>query len=278
MLHGGPQHAGMRLQREGICSMADQHFSSIELSQDELAFILTLFSLNEISGFSVPADFDDTAASAAGDSLMARGLAVDGDGGQTIHPDIAALVTSGALYSVALGLSLQKGSGAPTRYWFYLSPDRVVYHSKPRLGIERFEALPDADTFFATLSDLINGTDGAAPGYGVFAVGKSILAQAEMARANSGDEAAYRALTAQNLPESFAQNVLDERNQIIIVTIRVIESPKTPVRAETDTTMLISTGSGYWLLREDEADAEQLIAKPVDTAGALDFIAQLAAL
>jgi hypothetical protein len=257
--------------------MADQHFSSIELSQDELAFILTLFSLNEISGFAVPADFDDAAASAAGDSLTARGLAVDGDGGQTIHPDIAALVTSGALYSVALGLSLQKGGSAPIRYWFYLSPDHVVYHSKPRLGIERFEALPDSNAFVLALGDLI-GVTNTAPGYGAFAVGKSILAQAESARVNGGDDAAYRALTAQNLPESFARYVLDERNQIIIVMIRVIESPKTPVRAVTDTTMLISTGSGYWLLREDDADAEQLIAKPVDTAGALDFIAQLAAL
>jgi hypothetical protein len=259
--------------------MADQQFTAIDLSQDELSFVLTLLNLNEISGFAVPSDFDEAATSAAGDSLTARGLAVEADGGQTIHHDIAALVSIGALYNVALGISVQRGGAAPNRYWFYVSPERVVFHSKPRLGVERFELLQNSDDFVKQLAALLETAGNASkPGYGVFMVPKVVLAQAETVRANKGDTASQAMLREQNLPETFAANVLDETKQIICVTIRVTANEQGEVHAETNTNMLIATGNGYWLLSEDESDIEQLIAQPVDGVMALDFMAQLTAL
>lgn len=259
--------------------MADQHFTAIDLSQDELSFILTVLNLTEISGFSVPSDFDDAAASAAGDSLAARGLAVEHSGGLTVHPDIAALVSIGALYHVALGVSLQPGGGPPSRYWFYLAPERIVFHSKPRLGVERFELVPGSDEFASRLAGLLEtGANPSKPGYGVFIVPKRILAQAEKTRTSKGDAEAHAMLRDQNLPETFALNVLDETRQIITVSVRVTAGETGEVRAEKNTNMLIKTGNGYWLLSEDETDIEQIVAQPVDGVMALDFMAQLVAL
>jgi len=256
--------------------MTETQFTAVDLSQDELAFVLTLFNLNEISGFAVPPDFDEAAASAAGDSLLKRGFAVDTPEGQALHPDIAGLVTLGAMYSVALGVSVPKGGSAPNRYWFYLTADRAVFHYTPKLGIERFEAMTSAVEFGEKIAELIDSKGHTVkPGYSAFAVPKAVLAQAEKVKASQGYPAAVESLKDHNLPESFAVNVLDETKQLIIVTIRVHESETGEVKAENTTTMLIVTGAtGYWLIQEDETDFDTLNAHPVDGVKALEFVAQ----
>jgi hypothetical protein len=249
--------------------------ASIDLSQDELAFVLTLHNLTAISGFAIPADFDAAAASAAGDSLIERGLAVQQDGGQRIHPDIAALVTSGALYAVALGLSVQHGGGAPQRSWFYRTPERIVFHTRPRVGVERFEALTDDEAFVTRISALIPVSGGEAPGFGPVTIPKSVLARAETERTHRGPEAGLEMLRAHSLPDSLARNVLDETHQVILVVIRVIDSGASDIHAETRTHMLIAAEEGYWLLQENDADPTRLTAQPIDGAAALAFIKSL---
>ncbi len=260
--------------------MGEKRITSIDLTQDELSFILTLFNLNEISGFAVPADFDEAAASAAGESLLKRGFGVTTPEGQALDPDVAALITIGAIYSVALGLSIPNGGAAPMRYWFYLTPERAVFHSKPKLGTERFELLESGAHLAEVAGNLLNTkANEIKPGYGNFSVAKSVLAQAEMVKANQGRSAAIEGLKARNLPESFALNVIDETQQLIIVTIRVSETAKGEVRAENITTMLIATGgTGYWLIQEDERDPDSLTVIPVDGVKALEIVAQQVAL
>lgn len=250
-------------------------FTSIDLSQDELAFVLTLHNLTAISGFTVPADFDAAAASAAGDSLIERGLAVQQDGEQRIHPDVAALVTSGALYMAALGLSVQHGGGAPQRSWFYRTPEGIVFHTRPRVGVERFEALTDDEAFATRISALIPVSGGEAPGFGAVIIPKSVLARAETERLQRGPDAGLEVLRAHSLPDSLARNVLDEAQQVILVVIRVIDSGASGIHAETRTYMLIAADGSYWLLQEDDADPARLTAQPISGAAALVFITSL---
>ncbi len=241
--------------------------SSVDLSQDELAFIMTLFSLSEIGGFAVPATFNDARAIAAGDSLIARGLTSFDDSTPVIAADIVRLVTAGASYSVALGIS-QQPNGVTERFWCYHQPDQIVLHNRATPNLEHFELIESPIALSAKLTTLINATTLGTPDGAAFFVPKAVLARTEQTRVLNGTRAAQDALRDLGYPDSFAVNVLDETRQIIVVAIRLQEFDG-QFQAETRTTMLICAAQGYWLLEEDAVNPDQLSAQPIDANAAI---------
>ncbi len=241
--------------------------SSVDLSQDELAFIMTLFSLSEIGGFAVPATFDDARAVAAGDSLIARGLTSFDANTPAVAADVVRLVTAGASYSAALGVS-QQPNGVIERFWCYHQPDQIVLHNRAMPNVEHFELIENLIALSAKLTTLINATTLGTPDGAACFIPKTTLARTEQTRALNGARAAQDALRELGYPDSFAMNVLDETRQIVVVAIR-LEELDGHFQAETRTTMLIRAVQGYWLLEEDAVNPDQLSAQPIDANAAI---------
>ncbi|PJF36108.1 MAG: hypothetical protein CUN49_07090 [Candidatus Thermofonsia Clade 1 bacterium] len=250
--------------------------SSVDLGQDELAFVMRLYGLTEVGGFAIPTDFDERRAAAAADSLMARGLAKLEDNSPVFIADLVRLVTAGVTFSVALGISHQP-RGTPERFWCYHQPEQLVLHDRSASNVERFELIESNVALSARLTTLLNATTLGAPEGAAFFIPKAVLARAEQLRAQAGDRAAHDLLRTLGYPESFLLYVLDERHQIVVVCIRLHEQNGT-FQAETQTIMLIRAAQGYWLLEEDLANANQLAAQPIDANNALRHLIDLLAL
>jgi hypothetical protein len=246
--------------------MSASQFTEIALSQDELAFVLTLYGLNQISGFTIPTDFDHRNASAAGNALLRRGLAIAEADGFNIHPQVGLLVTSGAYYTTALGFNIYR-NGLPDRLWCYALPDYMVYHSRPKTDTEHFQLVPNVAALLSFLASRFDLNRPEKPAESAFSTSKALLARADTVRNSAGEMASQQVLVGQGLPVSFARHVLNEAQQVTMVNIRVLEGRETKtVRAETITTMIILAEAGYWLLQEDPTDPEHLIVTPVNSA------------
>jgi hypothetical protein len=241
--------------------------SSLDLSQDELAFIMTLYELSGIGDFAVPTDFQQARVSAAGESLMARGLTTSDGNTTVLADDVLRLVTAGASFDVALGISHQL-RGKPERFWCYHQPEQLVLHDRSAPPIEHFELIESTVALSAKLTTLLNATTLGAPEGDAFFIPKASLARAEQLRAQHGERAAHDLLRTLGYPESFLLHVLDEAHQIVIVCIRLSETNGT-FQTETQTIMLIRAAQGYWLLEEDIANPDQLSAQPIDANAAL---------
>ncbi|MCS6871875.1 MAG: hypothetical protein RML95_12945 [Anaerolineae bacterium] len=241
--------------------------NSVELTQNELAFIMTLYGLGDIGGFAIQSNFDESRAAAAGDSLLARGLTTPKDNKPVLLADVARMVTAGVSFEVALGIS-QQPHGVPERVWLYYQPDQLVLHDRSTPSHEHFEFVENTVALSAKLTAWLNATTLGAPEGTAFFIPKATLARAEQLRAQDGDYAAHDLLRTLGYPESFLRHVLDERCQVIVVRIRLLEANRV-FETENQTLMLIRATRGYWLLEEDVANADQLAAQPVDANTAL---------
>lgn len=249
---------------------------AVDLTQDELAFVMTLYGLEEIGGFRVPADFDTSRAAQAGAALMERGFTrVDDSASATmsaaLHTDLANLIQGAAGYSVAVGVSHLVGN-APERFWCYVTPNHeLILHTRPQNDIERFELVPDSLALKARLNQLLNAHSSEAPGDFTFFVPKQALSEAEQFRSQQGLAAAQNYLNSLGFPSTFANVVLDEHRQIILVTLTLKESDE-GFESQSSTAMLIRADTGFWLMEEDEINPDQLVVNPVDGGVAISFL------
>lgn len=244
--------------------------SSVDLSQDELAFIMTLYGVSEIGDFAIPTGFDEQRAAAAAASLTERGLTTLAGNMPVLIGDVTRLVTAGVTFDIALGIS-QQPHGVLERFWCYRCPDQLVLHNRSTSGFEHFELIEGPAALSAKLTALLNVTALSAPEGRAFFVPKAALARAEQLRAQVGDYAAHDLLRSLGYPESFLLHVLDETRQIVTVCISLHETNGS-FQAETHTLMLIRAAQGCWLLEEDIANPDQLAAQPVDAAAALHHL------
>jgi hypothetical protein len=247
--------------------------SSLDLSQDELAFIMTLYGLSRIGDFAVPTDFQGERVTAAGESLIARGLTASDGNATVLADDVRRLVTAGVSFNVALGIS-HRLRGVPERFWCYHQPEQLVLHDRTAPHLEHFELIESTVALSAKLTTLLNATTLGAPEGDAFFIPKAALSRAERLRAQDGERAAHDLLRTLGYPETFLLYVLDETRQIVIVCIRLRETDGV-FQAETQTTMLIRAAQGYWLLEEDIANADQLSAQPIDANAALRHLIAL---
>lgn len=246
----------------------------IDLTHDELAFILTLFGLSTIGDYSVPPDFDEGRALAAGNSLIGRGLTVLTDEAPAVHPDVVALITSSVTYAVALGLNPPPNTHTG-RVWYYIRPDRIICQRRIDAHTERFEVIADLAGLAADLQHILITAAGT-PGEGMFNVHKGLLSQAEAACKVLGVTVAHQLLADAGIPPTFAEHVFDPAQQIICVLIRLFQDTDGAYQTAQDTIMLIGAGQGYWLLEEDPTNPERLTAQPYDSAGAVGHLVRLA--
>jgi hypothetical protein len=253
--------------------MGNERFSHVELSEDELSFVLTLYNLNEISGFTIPATFDEAVSVMAGGSLLGRDFAVFTAGGQTIHPEIGALVTAGATYQRALGIRAMR-HGTTEHIWVYLNDGQFVLFHSPRLNIKSFQRLSDVGEVLAKLQSLLNIASTNIPGNlpAAFSVSKGVLGQAEAILQREGQTASAAYLAGFGYPQGFIEHVMDEAKQLIIVNINLSEAAR-PIRAEVITHMVIEGVPTGWHLEEDPTNAEVLHIQPIDGAGILHLMA-----
>jgi len=247
--------------------------SSLDLSQDELAFIMTLYGLSRIGDFAVPTDFQGERVTAAGESLIARGLTASDGNTTVLADDVRRLVTAGVSFNVALGISHQL-RGVPERFWCYHQPEQLVLHDRTAPHLEHFELIESTVALSAKLTTLLNATTLGAPEGNAFFIPKAALARAEQLRAQHGERAAHDLLRTLGYPEAFLLHVLDETRQIVIVCIRLRETDGV-FQTETQTTMLIRAAQGYWLLEEDIANPDQLSAQSIDANAALRHLIAL---
>lgn len=244
---------------------------TIELSDDELAFLMTLFGLGEIGGFHVPPGFDRARALAAGDSLIGHGLTVISGDSPAIHPDVIALVMSAVTYTVALGLNTLSGQA-----WYYLRPDRVVCQRRvqgdPQRGnLQRFEVLDGLQSLSAALGNALQADEGT-PADSPFWVPKALIAAAEDACLRETRTTGVQMLMAAGLPANFAQNIFEEPQQVMCVVIRLLQDTDGAYQSALHAMMLIRAERGYWVLEEDTQNAERLIAHPFDSAGVVGHL------
>lgn len=246
--------------------------SSLDLSQDELAFIMALYGLTQIGDFAVPTDFQQACATAS-ESLSARGLTRSDNGTIVLVDDVTRLVTAGVTFDVALGISHQQ-RGVLERFWCYHQPDQLVLHDRSAPNVEHFELIDSTVALSAKLTTLLNATTLGAPEGSAFFIPKATLARAEQMRAQHGERAAHDLLRSSDYPETFLLNVLDETRQIVVVCIRLREIDGA-FQTETQTIMLIRATQGYWLLEEDIPNPDQLAAQPIDANAALQHLIAL---
>lgn len=247
--------------------------SSVDLSQDELAFIMMIYGLSEIGGFAIPTDFDPQRAAAAAQSLIERGLTQLEDNTPVLLADVARLVTAGVTFDVAVGVS-QQLRGIPQRFWCYSQPDQLVLHDRSAPNFEHLELIESPVALSAKLTTLLNATTLGAPEGEAFFIPKAALARAEQMRAQEGDRAAHDLLRTLGYPESFLLYVLDETRQVVIVRICLHKS-EDDFQSEMQTTMLIRAAQGYWLLEEDAVNPDQLAAQPIDCNAAIRHLLAL---
>ncbi|GAB4547723.1 MAG: hypothetical protein OHK0023_09600 [Anaerolineae bacterium] len=249
---------------------------AVDLRQDELAFVMTLYGLEEIGGFRVPADFDANRAAQAGATLVERGYTRAEDASaitasSVLSADLATLIQGAAGYSVAVGVSRLVGN-APDRFWCYVTPNHeLILQTRPQNDIERFELIPDTLTLKTRLSQMLNAYSDEMPGDFTFFAPKQSLSQAERLRAHQGLAAAQNYLGSTGFPATFADVVLDEQRQIILVTLALKET-EDGFESQSHTAMLIRANNGFWLMEEDEINPDQLAVSPVDSATAVGFI------
>lgn len=245
----------------------------IDLTHDELAFILTLFGLSTVGDYHVPPDFDEGRALAAGNSLIGRGLTVLTDEAPAVHPDVVALITSSVTYSVALGLNLPPNAQAG-RVWYYIRPERIICQRRIDAHMEHFEVIPNAVGLAADLQQTLIAAAGT-PGELPFSVPKALLSEAEAIYVAYSPADGHRLLISAGLPATFAENVFDPLHQIIAVLIRLSQADDGAYQTSQNTIMLIEAGQGFWLLEEDPTNPEWLRARPLDSFGTIEHLVHL---
>lgn len=111
----------------------------IDLSTEELTFLLGMLGVREIPGFIVEDETDDLIRSVVRHSLSARGaIARDIDGEWRISDLVSAAITAGVRASRYLTV---RRDGAEGEDWLYVLPSVVVQYSRIFDHIHRFQAI-----------------------------------------------------------------------------------------------------------------------------------------
>ncbi|MBK8138774.1 MAG: hypothetical protein IPK52_23665 [Chloroflexi bacterium] len=125
----------------------------IDLSTEELSFLLEMLGVREIPGFVFETETDELIRSVVRHSLSARGaIARDIDGEWRISELVEAAITAGVRASRYLTV---RRDGAPAEDWLYILPSVVVQYSRVTDYVHRFQAIFTPEGLVETLVGLL---------------------------------------------------------------------------------------------------------------------------
>jgi len=239
----------------------------VTLSQDEVAFLLHALSIERIPSFTPPADFDESAASAASRSLRARGVAaLAADGKYQINEGVAAIVAVGAAFSQMLSVTHQAADGSRHEYWIYIAPGLSVLHQTPQLGIHTFQTLPTGMAMLLALAGVLElRTEDSTLPPTQFVLSTPVWTAARDLIA-AQPQAAYEALTQGGASGDFAQAAIEASSRSVVSILSANADKTLNARG----LLILDVEQGYWLLRPHGDD---LIAETLDGRKVLDAIA-----
>lgn len=138
---------------------------AIELSQEEVWYLLRALKLKGVPGFDVLDEdmFNDDVLISAENSLLARGLIerelnlAERVSTIGVTRTATALVGAGAIARQTLMLEYEPTSNAGRiRTWFYFAPELIVMHAQPEPTSHRFIAIPDGEMLFNTIATTLH--------------------------------------------------------------------------------------------------------------------------
>lgn len=237
----------------------------LDFSTEELAFLLKALGIPRLPGFQFPTEFDEKTASVAGRSLLARGFAaISGERVYLIDERLAAVVAAGAAFSTLLYILCEPNDKAPQKYWFYLSQDLTVLHSKPQPGIERLQTIPDGMSFLLLLASIMGlKVDSPPVDADSLVVDQVLVEKVRDLKQNKGDNAAYQMLVDNVYNEDFALAVV---TPVYRIGFSIAKPSKTDIQAG----MILESVQGYWLVNQQGTN---LYATRTNTRKILDYIA-----
>jgi hypothetical protein len=236
----------------------------LDFSVEELGFLLRALNIPGLAGFQIPMEFDEKTASIAGRSLLARGVAtLTSEGIYLIEEKLAAIVASGAIFSTMLYIVCESKDKELRKYWFYLTPNLTILHSKPQSGIERFQTVPDGMSFLLLLTGVIGHRVDVAPLHNDYVlVSRTLIEKALDLKQNNEIDMAYQMIVEDVGNEDFALAVIDPLNRIGFSIAK-------PGLGHIQAGMILETERGYWMVNQDQTNLQ---ATFMDTRKVLDYI------
>lgn len=151
--------------------------SSLTLTRDEIVTFLAIIGVTSINGLDDEpvAGLDDREVAerlnSGEQSLIHRGLLDLTDPGKAVLDDtLVALVGGSAVPDATFLLSLVNPDGSNDPHYFNATPELLVEHHSPRVGIHQFDYVPDSEALLGrvqTLLSALQSTDAVAPGVDV---------------------------------------------------------------------------------------------------------------
>lgn len=194
-------------------------------------------------------------------SLIHRGLLEINDQGQaTLDDTLVALVGGSAVPDATLLLTQMNPDGTNDPHYFNATPELLIEHYSPRVGIHQFDYLPDLETLTARIEALLSAlqaVEGVLSGVDT-QISSAALGEFVEAAHNGALDRAHAALTGAGIAESIAGTLLADYTTSPSWVGVAAWDLRSPEPRGGKTVMVIGSGDYCWLLDDAAGQSDQV--------------------
>ncbi len=260
--------------------------STLTLGRDELLIFLAIIGIPTMNGLDDEplASLDEREIAerlnSGEQSLIHRGLLELNEQGQAVLDDtLVALVGGSAVPDATLLLTQVNPDGTNDPHYFNATPELLIEHYSPRVGIHRFDYLPDLETLTTRVKTLLaplETRDGSVEGVDI-QINSAALAKFIEAAQSKAQGAARLALAEGGVADSIAEMLAADymaHPSWVGVSAWDLRSP-TPSGGQT--VLVISSDNHLWLLENIAGQSDQVRVRQTSGKECIHALAALSA-
>lgn len=259
---------------------------AIQLTRDELITFLAIIGIPTMNGLDDEplAGLDEREIAerlnSGEQSLIHRGLLELNEQGQAVLDDtLVALVGGSAVPDATLLLTQVNPDGTNDPHYFNATPELLIEHYSPRVGIHQFDYLPDLETLTTRVQTLLaplETRDGVVDGVNM-QINSAALAKFIEAAQNKAQDAARATLAEEGVADSIAEMLAADYTthpSWVGVSAWNLRS-QTPSGGQT--VMIISSDNHLWLLENIAGQSDQVRVRQASGGDCIRALAALSA-